>query len=42
MFGDALADILREKGIGPVLKWVDDFIFFRIPCASIERYNRFG
>jgi hypothetical protein len=39
MFGDALADILREKGIGPILKWVDDFIFFRIPCPSIVGYN---
>ena len=39
LFGDALADLLRAKGIGPILKWVDDFIFFRIPQAAIERYN---
>ena len=39
MFGDALADILRAKGIGPILKWVDDFIFFRIPCLTLAEYN---
>ena len=40
MFGDALADLLRAKGIGPVLKWVDDFIFFRIPGDCIPAYNQ--
>jgi hypothetical protein len=40
LFGDALAEILRAEGIGPVLKWVDDFIFFRIPCDTIHEYNR--
>ena len=39
LFGDALADILRAKGIGPILKWVDDFIFFRIPRDTILEYN---
>ena len=39
LFGDALADILRAKGIGPILKWVDDFIFFRIPRDEIAQYN---
>jgi len=39
LFGDALADLLRAKGIGPILKWVDDFIFFRIPHNAITRYN---
>jgi hypothetical protein len=34
VFGDALADLLRAKGIGPIIKWVDDFIFFRIPCNT--------
>ena len=38
-FGDALTDLLRAKGIGPVLKWVDDFIFFRIPQQHISAYN---
>lgn len=40
LFGDALADILRAKGIGPILKWVDDFIFVRIPRNSIMAYNK--
>lgn len=39
LFGDALADILRAHGIGPILKWVDDFIFFRIPLPHIPTYN---
>ena len=29
--GDASLDIFRAKGIGPISKWVDDHIFFRIP-----------
>jgi hypothetical protein len=40
MFGDALADILRAKGIGPILKWVDDFLFIRIPLEELKHYNR--
>jgi len=39
LFGDALADLLRARGIGPILKWVDDFIFFRIPRNAISTYN---
>ena len=39
LFRDALADLLRAKGISPILKWVDDFIFIRIPKESISRYN---
>ena len=39
LFGDALADILRAQGIGPILKWVDDFIFVRIPKSNIQEYN---
>jgi len=39
LFGDALADLLRAKGIGPILKWVDDYIFFRIPQETIPEYN---
>jgi hypothetical protein len=40
LFGDALADLLRTNGVGPLLKWVDDFIFFRIPCNTIAAYNK--
>lgn len=39
MFGDALADLLRAKGIGPILKWVDDYVFFRVPQETIPSYN---
>jgi len=39
LFGDALADLLRARGIGPILKWVDDFIFFRIPRNMVAAYN---
>ncbi|KAF5384239.1 hypothetical protein D9615_003418 [Tricholomella constricta] len=37
--GDAGTDIFRAEGIGPISKWVDDHIFFRIPLASLDRYN---
>ena len=40
LFGDALADILRANGISLILKWVDDFIFFRVPCNTIPTYNK--
>ena len=40
MFGDALADLLRANGIGPLLKWVDDFLFIRVPTASLPEYNK--
>ena len=36
---NAGADIFRGNGIGPVAKWVDDHIFFRIPCTSLPAYN---
>ena len=39
LFGDALADLLQARGIGPILKWVDDYLFFRIPQESIPGYN---
>ena len=39
LFADALADILRANGIGPILKWVDDFVFFRIPKHALKTYN---
>ena len=39
LFGDALADLLQAKGIGPILKWVDNYIFFRIPQDTIPGYN---
>ena len=39
LFGDVLANVLCVNGIGPILKWADDFIFFRIPQDTIPAYN---
>ena len=39
LFGDALADLLCVRGIGPILKWVGNFVFIRIPKETIENYN---
>ena len=36
---DAGAEILRSNGIGRLDKWVDDHIFFRIPCVQLQNYN---
>jgi hypothetical protein len=36
---DATLDIFRAQGIGPVSKWVDDHIFFRIPGEHRASYN---
>ena len=36
---DAGADLLRSEGIGPLSKWVDDHLFFRILRVHLERYN---
>ena len=32
-------EILRANGIGPLDKWVDDHIFFRIPRTHLHNYN---
>jgi len=37
--GDAGAQIMRSHGIGPLSKWVDDYIFFRIPSQHLGEYN---
>ena len=37
--GDATLDIFRTQGIGPISKWVDDHIFFRIPIEYRAAYN---
>jgi hypothetical protein len=36
---DAAADIFRASGMGPISKWVDDHIFFRIPLQHLPSYN---
>jgi hypothetical protein len=37
---DAGADIFRANGMGPVSKWVDDHVFFRIRRMYIQEYNK--
>lgn len=37
--GDAAVDIFRAHGIGPVSKWVDDHVFFRVPRNLLNDYN---
>ena len=37
---DAGADLIRFHGIGPLAKWVDDHIFFRIRLDYLELYNQ--
>jgi hypothetical protein len=37
--GDAGAELMRARGIGPVSKWSDDHIFFRILREKIADYN---
>ncbi|KDQ18961.1 hypothetical protein BOTBODRAFT_91579, partial [Botryobasidium botryosum FD-172 SS1] len=36
---DAGADLFRAHGLGPVSKWVDDHIFFRIRWEHLDGYN---
>jgi len=40
LFGDALLDMIRASGIGPSLRWVDDFIFFLMGKEYINDYNK--
>ena len=37
---DAGAEILHANGIGPLDKWVDVHVFFRIPSAWLHDYNQ--
>jgi len=37
---DAGADIFCQEGIGPMSKWVDDHIFFRIRRQHLAEYNQ--
>lgn len=41
IIGDAGADLMRAHGIGPIAKWVDDHIFFRLPRDQTPLYNEF-
>ena len=40
LFGDALLDIFRTSGIGPSLRWVDDFVFFQMDKKFLIEYNK--
>lgn len=36
---DAANDIMRAEGIGPIVKWVDDKVFFRLPKPALTSFN---
>ena len=36
---DTANDIMRAEGIGPILKWVDDRVFFCIPKSALNDFN---
>ena len=36
---DVSLDIMRAAGIGPIIAWVDDHLFIRIPRNQIHKYN---
>ena len=38
--GDVGMDLMQAAGIGPLLKWADDHIFFHIPHQCLTEYNR--
>ena len=37
---DGGADLFRSQGIGPLAKWVDDHIFFRVLRTHLAEYNQ--
>jgi hypothetical protein len=37
---DAAAQLFRWRGMGPIAKYVDDHVFFRIPKTHIAAYNK--
>ncbi len=37
--GDAGAQLMRVRGLGPITKWVDDHLFIRIHIRYIQEYN---
>src|SRR6266849_7611242 len=36
---DAANDIMQAEGIGPIIKWVDDRVFFRISQGALADFN---
>ena len=41
IMGDAGVDLMRARGIGPLVKWVDDHLFFRLDREHVDMYNGF-
>ena len=39
MVSDAGVDVFQGQGMGPLTKWVDDHIFFRVPRTHLHSYN---
>lgn len=39
LMADAGCEIMRQAGIGPIEKWVDDHLFFRIRRTYLPHYN---
>ena len=39
LIGEAGVNILRFSGIGPIARWVDDHILFRIRCEHLSAFN---
>lgn len=39
LLADAFSDVVRAHGMGPLTKWVDDFLFLRIPRTHCSEYN---
>lgn len=37
---DVVVDIMRAHGLGPIAKWVDDHVFFRLPMHHLHQYNK--
>ena len=40
MFGNTLLDILHTAGVGLLLRWVNDFVFFSIRREHLPKYNK--
>jgi hypothetical protein len=40
MVREAGLDIFRAAGIGPIIAWVDDHLFFHLPKDIIADYNK--
>ena len=38
--GNTGIDIMHASGIGPILRWVDDHLFIRIPSSTLMSYNQ--